>query len=87
MVQKSYLKVILTIILIKVSKIQLQDAVIDLKSDLFAAYDPQSMPVTNSTNRISICSGLYVLQIVDLDEKSQVMRANIQMLFIWVTLS
>lgn len=43
-----------------------------LRNDLFSSYDPISRPVANSTTVTNVCVGLYVLQIVDLSEKSQV---------------
>lgn len=49
-----------------------QRGAISLKRDLFKSYDPQSRPVENSTTITNVCAGLYVLQIVGLSEKSQV---------------
>ena len=52
---------------------QAQDAAKDLQRDLFKIYDSQSMPIKNST-KIEVCVGLYLVQIVGLSEKSQVMH-------------
>ncbi|CAF0705090.1 unnamed protein product [Brachionus calyciflorus] len=60
-----------------------QYGAINLKRDLFRNYDSQSRPVENHLQITNICTGLYVLQIVGLSEKSQTMTANIQLLFIW----
>lgn len=49
-----------------------QQGAINLKRDLFKNYDPQSRPVENSSQVTNVCTGLYVLQIVGLSEKSQV---------------
>lgn len=49
-----------------------QQGAINLKRDLFKNYDPQSRPVENSSTITNVCAGLYVLQIVGLSEKSQV---------------
>lgn len=44
----------------------------NLKRDIFQNYNSQSMPVSNTSNIMNICVGLYVLQIVGLSEKLQV---------------
>jgi hypothetical protein len=62
-----------------------QNSAINLRRDIFKSYDPQSRPVENSSQVTNICVGLYILQIVGLSEKSQVMQANIQLLFRWVS--
>jgi len=43
-----------------------------LRKDLFSNYDPMSRPVENSSSVTNVCVGLYILQVVDLSEKSQV---------------
>lgn len=57
---------------IAISIVICQQGAIKLKRDLFKNYDPQSRPVENSSQITNICTGLYVLQIVGLSEKSQV---------------
>lgn len=57
---------------IGISIVICQQGAINLKRDLFKKYDPQSRPVENSSQITNICTGLYVLQIVGLSEKSQV---------------
>lgn len=57
---------------IKVPVAQCQRVAEKLRRDLFSSYDPISRPVENSTTVTNVCVGLYVLQIVDLSEKSQV---------------
>ena len=49
-----------------------QHGAINLKRDLFENYDSQSRPIENSSNVVNVCVGLYILQIVGLNEKSQV---------------
>lgn len=49
-----------------------QHGAINLKRDLFQNYDSQSRPVENSSTVVNVCVGLYILQIVGLNEKSQV---------------
>ncbi len=61
-----------------------QRAAQKLMNDLFKDYDPYSRPVLNSTHITEVCVGLYILQIVNLSEKNQVIEANIQLLYIWV---
>ena len=69
----------LVIIIIKL--IKCQDGAKDLKRDLFKIYDSQSRPIKNSSAAVDICVGLFVLQIVGLSEKSQVMFISTIIIF------
>ncbi|RNA42937.1 hypothetical protein BpHYR1_016492 [Brachionus plicatilis] len=68
---RPFLKIIL-MYAIGISFVKCQQAALNLKRDLFKNYDPQSRPVENSSQITNVCTGLYVLQIVGLSEKSQV---------------
>jgi hypothetical protein len=59
-----------------------QEGAINLKRDLFSNYDSQSRPIENISQKLNICAGLYVLQIVGLSERSQVYIKGI----IWIKL-
>ncbi len=62
----------LFVILISLKYAWCQSTAQRLQKDLFTGYDPASRPVENSTTVTNVCVGLYILQIVDLSEKSQV---------------
>ena len=59
-----------------VNRVVGQNAARILNRDLFMHYDMQSRPVQNVTVVTDVCVGLYILQIVDLSEKTQVMTCN-----------
>ena len=60
-----------------------QRAAQKLNNDLLMNYDPMSRPVENTTTVTSVCVGLYVLQIVDLSEKSQVICSFMLFFFVF----
>jgi hypothetical protein len=64
--------IILVINLAYIIRVLSQEGAINLKRDLFSNYDSQSRPVENQSQIMKICAGLYILQIVGLSEKSQV---------------
>ena len=59
-----------------VNRVVGQNAARILNRDLIMHYDMQSRPVQNVTVVTDVCVGLYILQIVDLSEKTQVMTCN-----------
>ena len=64
--------IVLFIISILISSLSSQEGAKNLKRDLFSSYDSQSRPVEDSSHIMNVCAGLYVLQVVGLNEKSQV---------------
>jgi len=54
-----------------------------LNKHLFNEYDALSRPVENPQQKTNVCVDIYVLQLVKLSEKNQVIDINMQMAYSW----
>lgn len=55
----------------------------DLQETLFINYDPSSRPIQLQNETIKVCVGLFIVQIVGIQERYKQIHANIQLVFIW----
>jgi hypothetical protein len=54
-----------------------------LHKHLFNSYDALSRPVENPQQKTNVCVDLYVLQIVKISEKNQLIDINMQLAYSW----
>lgn len=59
----------------------------DLYTELLADYEPLERPIANSSEAVLVRMGLVLQQIVDVDEKNQVVDVNAWLKFSWTDYS